>query len=40
MDEIQGGKTAGLLIDSRAGRTMDQAELDGYVQDFLNRHLK
>jgi hypothetical protein len=31
MDEIQVGKTAGLLIDSRAGRTMDQAELDGYA---------
>ena len=30
LDEIQGGKTAGLLIDPPAGRTMDQAELGGY----------
>lgn len=30
MNEIQGGKTAGLLIDPPAGRAMDQAELGGY----------
>jgi len=30
LDEIQGGRTAGLLIDPPTGRAMDQADLGGY----------